>query len=317
MSASPDELRELIARQAGVLSRQQAIAAGLPPTVIDNRLRNGRWQRLQQGVYATFTGSPSREALLWSSLLRAGSSAALSHHTAAELHGLTSTRSSVVHIAVPAAHRVTPIRGVLLHHTRSFYRKVHPAASPPRIRVEDTVLDLTQTCASFDDAFSWLCRAVGRRLTTADRLREALEARSRVRWRRDLSIGLGDIGVGVHSPLELRYVTKVERAHGLPTARRQACVLVAGKRRYLDNLYEEAMLAVELDGLAAHPPEQRWADSHRDNELAGAGILTLHYNWHDVDGRSCLVARDVARLLTTRRTVVRLRQCGPGCAVGS
>lgn len=308
-------LGELLEQQAGVLSRQQAMAAGLNPTVIDNRLRSNRWRRLQHGVYATFTGTPSREAVLWAALLRAGPAAALSHRTAAELHGLTSEQSSVIHITLPVTQRIAPIRGVALHHSRAFIRDIHPIGSPPRIGVEDTAIDLTQVSDTFEDAFSWLCRAVGRRLTTPDRLRVALTARSRVRWRAELSAALGDVSAGVQSPLEHRYVTKVERAHGLPSARRQACVLVAGRRRYLDNLYEEAQLAVELDGLAAHPPERRWADSHRDNEIAGLGILTLHYTWHDVDAGSCATAGQVGALLTMRGADVKLHRCGPACSL--
>lgn len=308
-------LGELLERQAGVLSRRQAVAAGMGPTVIDNRLRSGRWQRLQQGVYATFTGLPSREPVLWAALLRAGPAAALSHRTAAELHGLTSEQSSLIHITLPMTQRIAPISGVALHHSRAFIRDYHPVGSPPRTGVEDTALDLTQVSETFEDAFGWLCRAVGRRLTTPDRLRAALAARSRVRWRADLSAALGEVSAGVRSPLELRYVTKVERAHGLPTAQRQACVLAGGRRRYVDNLYEEAKLAVELDGLAAHPPEQRWADSHRDNEIAGLGILTLHYTWRDVDAGACLTAGQVGALLTMRGTEVRLRRCGAACSL--
>jgi hypothetical protein len=315
--AASAELRAVLEVQCGVLSRQQAVAAGMPPTLIDNRLRSERWQRLQQGVYATFTGTPSRQALLWSALLRAGPTAALSHQTAAELHGLTDKRSTLIHITVAAVQRVTPITGVVVHHSRALYGTVHPAASPPRTRVEYTVLDLTQSAANIEDAFSWLSRAVGRRLTTAERLREALESRSRVRWRRDLSIALGAIGSGVHSPLEYRYVRNVERPHGLPTAHRQALIVIAGHHRYVDNLYEDAQLAVELDGLASHPPEQHWADSHRDNELLDAGVATLHYNWHDVTEGSCRTAAEVARVLVMRGTVVKLRSCGPGCSAVS
>jgi very-short-patch-repair endonuclease len=309
--------RALLERQCGVLSRQQAASLGVPSTLVDNRLRSGRWQRLQQGVYATFTGTPSREAMLWSALLRAGQTAALSHHTAAELHGLTDQRSSLIHVTVADTQRVAPIRGVRLHHSRLIHGIVHPTASPPRTPVEDTVLDLVQSAMSFDDAFGWLCRAVGRRLTTTERLREVLGSRSRVRWRKDICIGLGEIRAGVHSPLERRYVTSVERAHGLPAAHRQAVVVIGGHRRYVDNLYEDALLAVELDGRAAHPAEQRWADSHRDNELAGAGIVTLHYNWYDVSAGSCRTAAEVARLLTLRGTAMQVRRCGPGCSVFS
>ena len=47
--------------------------------------------------------------------------------------------------------------------------------------------------------------------------------------------------------------------------------------------------------------------------LAGLGMVTLHYNWHDVDARSCFVAAEVAGLLALRGTVVTLHRCGRGC----
>ncbi len=71
-------------------------------------------------------------------------------------------------------------------------------------------------------------------------------------------------------------------------------------------------LAVELDGRAAHPPEQRWADSKRDNAHAALGILTVRYNWADVTTRPCLVAAEVAALLRQRGTAVMLRPLRPG-----
>lgn len=132
-------LGELLERQAGVLSRQQAVAAGLAPTNIDNRLRSGRWQRLRQGVYATFTGPPSREAVLWAALLRAGPFAALSHYTAAELHGLVNQQSRLLHITVPNTRRVEPISGVALHHSRSLGLVEYATSSPPRTTVEASI----------------------------------------------------------------------------------------------------------------------------------------------------------------------------------
>jgi len=211
-----DGFRHLLERQSGIVSRAQAVRAGLAPAAIDNQLRSGRWQRLQHGVYATFTGPPGREAVLWGVLLRAGPAAALSHRTAADFHNLADEPSRVVHVTVPNWQRVAPISGVIIHHSRAFDTIVHPTASPPRTRVEHTVLDLSESCASFDDAFAWLCRAVGRGLTTPELMRAAMAERSRLRWRSDLANAVGDIGAGLLSLLERRYVYDVERAHGLP-----------------------------------------------------------------------------------------------------
>jgi len=186
----------------------------------------GRWQRLQTGVYATFTGVPSRDAQLWAVVLRAGMGAALSHQTAAQLHGIADCHDEPIHVMVPVTRHPLPIRGAIVHRSRRLDEARHPVLLPSRTRVEETVIDLTQAAASFDDAFGWLCRGVGGRLTTAGRLQAALDARPKIRWRAGLSAALGDVGSGVMSGLEHRYVTAVERPHGLPAARRQAKVVL-------------------------------------------------------------------------------------------
>jgi very-short-patch-repair endonuclease len=321
----PPELRQLLARQSGVVTRQQALSAGLAPTVVDNQLRSQRWQQLQRGVYACFSGRPARDAELWAAVLRAGEDAALSHRTAAELygltreyglasdHGLTCGPGAPIHVTVPAGRRAGIVRGGVVHFSRCLEQTRHPTLLPPRTRIDDTVLDLALISPTFDEAFDWVCRAVGRRLTTPARLRTALRARPRMRWRTELLAALADADDGAQSNLELRYARHVERAHGLPAAQRQAKIVTAGRTRYVDNFYEQARLAVELDGRAAHPPERRWNDSHRDNEHASLGIMTVRYNWHDVNYRACAVAAQVGGLLRMRGTAVELRRCGPSC----
>ena len=311
----PPELRELLDRQSGVISRQQAAAAGLTEDAIDNKLRYLRWQRLQQGVYATHSGSPDRAAQLWAVVLRAGPRAALSFRTAAELYGLEQTCGDLIHVTVPRNQRVRPIRGAVIHYSQWVDERRHPRLRPPRMRLEDTVLDLTQVAASLDEAFDWLSRAIGRRMTTPAQLQAAVDARTRIRWRDELLLALGYVAGGMHSNLERRYAVNVERGHGLPSAARQAKIVADGKVRYLDNFYEQAQLAVELDGQAAHPPEQRRADNERDNALAALGILTVRYGRTDVTARPCLLAAQVGQLLSLRGCAVNLRHCGPACTV--
>lgn len=309
----PRDCRELLEIQSGVISRDQALAVGLSGSDIWSQLRGQRWQRLQRTVYATFSGVPGRPAQLWAVALSAGQEAALSHHTAAELFGLTASPAALIHVTVPADAHPWPIRGAVVHRSRRIAQTRHPALLPPRTRIEATVLDLTQVSTDLDQAFNWICLAVSRRLTTTDRLLASLNDRQRARWRADLRIALGEVEAGARSSLERRYINAVERAHGLPEAKRQRKIVVAGRTHYIDNLYEEAMLAVELDGRAAHPPEQRWADNQRDNAHASLGILTVRYNWPDVSGRACFVAGQVDGLLRARGTATMLRACGPDC----
>ncbi len=83
--------------------------------------------------------------------------------------------------------------------------------------------------------------------------------------------------------------------------------------RRRDIHYRACRLAVELDGKASHPGEQRWQDARRDNAAAADGIVTLRYGWADVTERPCETARQVATVLAGRGWRGTLRPCGPGC----
>ena len=327
-------LAELLDHQAGVISRAQALGCGMSEFAIRVRLRNGRWQRLTAGVYATFSGEPSRLAVIWAGLLAAGPGATVSHQTAAELYHLGQRQVRAIHVTVPGERRVrrgggalsgagiTGISGrargseeppLIVHRSGRIAAARHPVLLPSRTRIEETVVDLTQCAATFDEAFGWLSQACGSRLCTASMICGALELRKKVRYRAELRAALSDVAGGVNSPLEYRYVHGVERPHGLPAARRQVPVTLGRQRRYLDNLYQEYLLGVELDGRAAHPVAERWRDIRRDNSLAGLGLLTLRYRWSDVTSRRCLVAAQVAEILAQRGWPGPVRPCSPGC----
>src|SRR5450755_3829507 len=104
----PEVLQELAESQRGVITRRQALGAGLTRSAICARVDGRRWQRMYPGVFAAFSGEPSRAALLWAAVLKAGPGAALSHETAAELHGLTRKPAPLIHVTVPARRRVEP-----------------------------------------------------------------------------------------------------------------------------------------------------------------------------------------------------------------
>jgi hypothetical protein len=302
--------------QAHVVSRAQARDAGMTQKAIRWRIRSGRWRRLYLGAYATFTGEPPREARLWAALMRVGPGAVLSHETAAEIHGLTDQPSRQIHVTVPAERhpaRWRKIRGVIIHRSRRLVPQWHAPWQLPRTTVEDTILDLVEAAKTFDDAYGWISRGVGRRLTSPPSLSKALAARSRIPWRAWITAALQDAADGAHSPLERHYVHGVERAHGLPTARRQARRRHGSGIRYLDNLYEEYGLCAELDGLAAHPPEGRWRDARRDNINLTMGTETLRYGWPDVTEHRCRTAAEIATVLRRLGWPGTLRPCGPAC----
>jgi hypothetical protein len=122
---------------------------------------------------------------------------------------------------------------------------------------------------------------------------------------------LGDAAGGALSNLERWYLQGVERRHEFPVATRQARVKVGGSSIYLDNLYEEYLVCVELDGSAAHPAGEQWADKRRDRRnLAVEKIVTMRFGYADLCTREaqCRTAGEVVGVLRDRGPRV-----GAGC----
>jgi hypothetical protein len=315
------DCRSLIASQGGVISRSQGAEFGLAGEEMRNRVRFADWKRVQRGVYATFSGDLRRESQFWAVLLRAGPDAVLSHQTAAELYGLTKQPGSLIHMTVPHDSnpaRYSKIPGVVVHRSRIIEATRHPALLPPRTRVEDTVLDLIADMDDPADRYDLICLAIGSRLTTAARLWQALDKRSRFPGRREAESALGDAGQGALSNLERRYLRGVERRHKLPVATRQARIRDGGKSIYLDNLYEEYLVCVELDGKAAHPETEQWGDKRRDRRnLALEKIVTMRFGYLDLRTQQaqCRTASEVVRVLRDRGPQVGARCRLAGCPV--
>jgi hypothetical protein len=311
----PPILRRLCAEQSGVITRFQILDAGLTKDIIYSRISRGSWQPVYPGIYAAFSGEPNRLAVLWAAVLSAGPGAMLSHQTAAELWGLVDESRSLIHITIPGNRRLAKKPGIALHLSGRASAVVHPSRNPPRTRLEETVIDLWETARTLDNAVGWVTSAIGRRLTTQDKLRDAMAARGRVRRRKQLAELLSPDEVGIHSVLEYRYVHNVERPHGLAGAQRQARARRNGRNEYRDQLYAEYGTAVELDGRVAHPGDTRWSDIRRDNAAAAVGITTLRYGWLEVTTTPCVVADEIAKVLIARG-YVGARPCSAECPVG-
>jgi hypothetical protein len=318
VSDLPSTLRDLARRQCGVVSRSQAIRAGLSPDIIKFRVTSGRWRPIHPGVYATFTGACGRNAQLWAAVLSAGRGAALSHETAAALIGLADKLADPIHVIVPHQRRLTTVpSGVALHRSVRAVEAVQARNYPPRTSVEETVLDLTQSARTFDDVCGWVTRAFARGLTDEDGLRQAMSSRPKLRWRADLHELIEAAAGGDHSVLEFRYHRDVEHAHGLPESRRQVPFTGPGGRRgRRDRVYEEYGVVVELDGRLAHPAENQWQDRARDNAAAAAGQQSLRYGWAQVTRQPCATAVEVAKVLRVHSWAGRPRPCSPGCPGG-
>ncbi len=311
----PPVLRQVIAGQAGVVSRQQVLRAGVSRSTIVSKVRHGSWQQLHPGVYGAFTGAVSREARLWAAVLCAGRGALLSHETAAEVLGLTDRRCPVVHVTIPATRRIRPPRGCVIHFSSFDYPRWHPQPGmPPHTFYAETIIDLVAAANNLDDVVAWVSRGIARNLVSEAQLKMAAAARRRFRWRGQIGEVIESVAGGSHFPLEFRYDRDVERAHGLPAAARQVKFVKAdGTRGFRDRCYERYGLIVELDGEEFHPAERRGQDRARDNEAAATTGATLRYGWADVSRAPCETAGQVYRALRKRGYPGTIRPCCATC----
>lgn len=324
MAKVPYELAVLIKGQDGMVARWQARRFGMSADAIGRRVRSGAWRITHPGVYATFTGRLDRPAQMWAALLHCSTwasgdgdlDAVLSHETAADLHGFAEDTSRVIHVTIPHGRRLPKaVAGVQVHVSRRLEQARHPALTPPRTRVEDTAVDLTQTARTIDDAINWLAVACGKWRTTPARLVAAIDVRKRLRWRAELCYALADVAEGSHNIFELRYHRNVERAHGLPKARRQRYRKADAQSQYDDVEYEDYDTIVHLDG-KVHRYRERVRDRKRDNRAVVRGDDPLRFGWFDIDEEPCESAVDVATVLLRNGWLGTPRPCDRDCPVG-
>jgi hypothetical protein len=245
----------------------------------------------------------------------------LSHETAAELHGIIDRPSGdAIHVTVPPQRRLAQLRpapGIVLHRADRARPAFLGPFTLPRTGIEDTVLDLATSAATFDGAYGWIARAVSRRLVTPEALRAALAGRTRARWRNWLNDAIEESADGVHSALERRYVADVERAHGLPKSEHQARRERDGKSHDRDAWYPGYRIAVEIDGPAYHQHEQVPLDRARDNaNLALDDVRTFRFGPVDVTELACETAGLVAVTLQRSGWAGAPRPCRrPSCSL--
>lgn len=310
-----DDLDQVLDRQAGVISRSQALAAGLRPHDIRRRVRRRLWAPIHEGVYVDHTGSPTWTQRAWAAVLFAWP-AALCHQSALRaIEGpgrLHHGDSHPIHVAIDRNRTVRSPEGVTVHRLAHLDRKALWNTSPPRLRIEEAALDVAAESESDFGAVAVLADAVQSRRTTASRLLRALTTRTRIKRRKFLAAVMTDLHEGVCSALEHAYLNCVERAHGLPTADRQVAASTRGAR-YRDVVYQAFGLVVERDGRLFHThPRARDRDLDRDLDAAVDGLATVRLGWGQAVDRPCATAKKIGRIRTSLGWRGPLRTC-PRC----
>lgn len=308
----PTEVIALLDCQAGVISRSQAITAGLTDHDIRRLVRRREWVRVHTGVYVDHSGPLTWLQRAWAAVLSCAPAALCgeSARRAADGPGRSvHDDGHPIHVAVDHSRTVSNPEGVRVHRVVGFATKVQWNTSPPRERIEHAVVSLAGAAVREIDAVAHIADAVGARLTTGRRLQSALNATSRIARRGFLERVIADVAAGTCSALEHGYLTRVERAHRLPTAARQLRESAKGTL-FRDAVYELFGLIVELDGRMFHSKaRQHDRDLERDLDAALDTRLTVRLGWGQVFDRPCSTAAKLARILRDRGWDGSLKRC--------
>jgi very-short-patch-repair endonuclease len=300
------DLTRLAELQAGVITTEQAVALGQSRHSLARLVQSGQWLRLTTGVYLTVPAAVDFAVLAWGGVLLGGDGARLGPYASGFLHRLLDASPEVVDVLVPADRRVRVDGPWQFIRERCSGRSARTVGSPPRLVLEETVIDLTNQSRDVD-VVSLVTRAVQTRGTTAARLATALARRERHRHRALLHAMLSDVAVGAESALELMYLREVERPHGLPVGKRQRSRL--GLPYCTDVGYDEYRLLVELDGRDGHEGIGRFRDMRRDNRFVTGGFTTFRFGFFDVLDHPCAVAGQVWAVLAERGRSETFRHC--------
>ena len=275
-----DRLTQLLYTQDDVLSRRQALRL-LSQKTIRHRLESGRWQVAHAGIYVAHSGPITCDQRRWVAVLAAGGGrcALLGGLSALEMFGPRGQPSQRFHVVIPASRRDDdPPPGVVVHRTRTLTpRDIHRVGAPPSTTRARSVIDAAQWAATDEGARLVVAAAFQQCLVSYAEIEAALSRLQRVRRRSLIMTTAADAQDGSHSVGELDFL-RLCRRRGLPSPSRQLVRLDArGGRRYLDALFEEWQVQVEIDGAQHLELEQWWADQQRQNDLWVAGLRILRF----------------------------------------
>jgi very-short-patch-repair endonuclease len=259
------------ARQHGVVTRTQLIAAGILPSGITDRVQAGHLHRVHRGVYAVGHPGLSQHGKWMAAVLACGDGAVLSHRSAGALWRIVASPPSLTDVTVPGDAGRKRRRGLKLHRSTTLLpshttRRFGIPVTTPARTLEDLrrVLPDDQFAAAVREA-EYLRLPIGDRFET-DRTRSELEARFLALCRR----------------------------HRVPAP--EVNVRVGPFR--VDFLWPRQRLIVEVDGWDSHRTRSAFeADRARDADLTARGYAVLRFTWRQLAEDAATVVRTIRTLL--------------------
>jgi very-short-patch-repair endonuclease len=291
-----ERIRQIAEAQRGRVSTRQLYAAGISSGAISRRLASSRLIRLHRCVFAVghLASTPLGDET--AALLAVGSTAVLSHRSAAQLLGLIEPQAPPpVHVTLPVKRSIS-LDGVVIHRTALLMprdiriRHGLPVMSPAR-----ALLDLAAAAAISDRELELafdrgIVERVVRPADLAELVTRAVGHPGRGRLAALLSRQTGQTTM-TRSEAEERVLALIRGAR-LPMPLVNA--RLGGYE--VDFLWPDHRLVLEVDGFRFHTTRAAFErDRRKDADLRRAEIEVLRTTWRAIEGEPYVLVADVAR----------------------
>jgi very-short-patch-repair endonuclease len=289
---------DLAARQKGVASRAQLLAAGVPPDVIKRLIRRGFLHVLHRGVYAVGHTALPEFAREQAALLACGPGAAISGRSALYFWGIVESAPGDVDVTVGARH-CRKRRGIRLHlvgfldrdqlRTRHGLDVVFPARA---------LIDYA-ACATPDQLGDAIAEARYRNRIREGELEAAAAAAGRRPGAPQVRAWLSDeAGPAITRSRAERRFRRLLREAQLP----QPLVNVPRAGCIPDFLWPQEKVVLEVDGWDSHRHRHAFErDRKKDRILNDAGYLVIRVTWRHFTQETLALIAHIARMLDRRR----------------
>lgn len=288
-------VRGLLATQDGVITRRQALDAGLSSSAIGRLVSRGEWNAPAGGVYVATDRATTDRARLRIAGAAAGPGAVVCGLASLWWQKCADRPPKTVVVIAPPGRRGRTVAGTLLVH-----RELHPIDVVKRDGLSVMALPLAVIeAAATEDAIRELDRALLRRKVSLD---DVVAAHERYPGRRGATAAgrlLAAAAGGARSEAERSTHRLLRRARITGwTANTDVGGYVG------DIVFAGARVIVEIDGFAFHTdPAAFQRDRERRNALVAAGWTVINFTWFDVTERPGYVIASIRHAI--RRTSSR------------